>query len=88
MTHPLKIWLAKQEPRLTMVQLAERIGVHPITLRRLVSAHESTSRELFEKIETATGGELSAVGLFAFYQSQRTQARAKPGAHAGATADT
>ncbi len=75
MTHPLKIWLARQEPRLTMGQLAERIGVHPITLRRLVSAHESTSRELFEKIETVTGGELSAVGLFAHYQAQRTALR-------------
>lgn len=71
MTHPLKHWLATQTPKRTMVSFAEDLGVHVITLRRLVNAEDSVQRDLFEKIEVATGHELKAVDLYALYLRQR-----------------
>lgn len=71
MTHPLKDWLAKQAPKRTMVSFAGDIGVHVITLRRLINAEDSVQRDLFEKIETATAGDLKAVDLYRLYLSQR-----------------
>lgn len=71
MTHPLKDWLANQAPPKTMKGFAEDIGVHVITLRRLVNAEDSVQRDLFEKIEVATQRELKAVDLYALYLEQR-----------------
>lgn len=71
MTHPLKDWLAKQTPKRTMKGFAEELGVHDITLRRLVNAEDSVQRDLFEKIQVATGGELTAVDLYRLYLEQR-----------------
>lgn len=71
MTHPLKDWLSKQSPRKPMKAFAAEIGVHDITLRRLVNAEDSVQRDLFEKIERATGGELQAVELYRLYLEQR-----------------
>jgi hypothetical protein len=71
MTHPLKTWLSEQTPKRTMVSFAEDLGVHVITLRRLVNAEDSVQRDLFEKIQVATGGELKAVDLYRLYLEQR-----------------
>ena len=71
MTHPLKKWLAEQTPRQTMKGLADELGVHVITLRRLVNAEDSVQRDLFEKIERATAGGLKAVELYRLYLEQR-----------------
>lgn len=74
MTHPLKDWLAKQTPPKSMKGFADEVGVHVITLRRLVNAEDSVQRDLFEKIERATGGELQAVELYRLYLAQRSGA--------------
>lgn len=71
MTHPLKTWLSEQTPKRTMVSFADDLGVHVITLRRLVNAEDSVQRDLFEKIQAATGGELNAVELYRLYLEQR-----------------
>ncbi len=74
MTHPLKAWVARQTPKLTMLAFAGEVGCHVITLRRLMNG-EDVSRELFEDIERATNGELRAVDLYAHYDAQRKAAR-------------
>jgi DNA-binding transcriptional regulator YdaS (Cro superfamily) len=71
MTHPLKDWLARQTPPLKVKEFAERLGVHPIKLRRLFNAENSVSRKIFEDIEAATEGELTAVDLYVHYRRQR-----------------
>ncbi len=78
MTHPLKDWLHKQSPKQTMVSFAEKIGVHVITLRRLINAEDSVQRDLFEKIQVATDGELNAVDLYSLYLTQRGMPVASP----------
>lgn len=59
-----------------MKAFAAELGVHDITLRRLVNAEDSVQRDLFEKIEVATGGELKAVDLYRLYLDQRGGAAA------------
>lgn len=59
-----------------MKAFAAELGVHDITLRRLVNAEDSVQRDLFEKIEVATGGELRAVDLYRLYLDQRGGAAA------------
>lgn len=83
MTHPLKDWLGRQTPPKTVKDFAADLGVHPITLRRLFNAEDSTTRELLEKIETATGGELKAVDLYVRFLSDRAE---RPTSHTDARA--
>ncbi len=84
MTHPLKDWLASRSPRQTMKGLADKIGVHHQTLRRLVNAEDSVQRDLFEKIERATDGDLKAVELYRLYLEQRGGAAASTDMRASA----
>jgi hypothetical protein len=70
MKHPLKQWLASKKPKKLMIDFAEEVGCHPITLRRLING-EHFSHVLLEKIELATGGDLKAVDLYAFYAAQQ-----------------
>lgn len=74
MTHPLKQWLRVQQPRKTLKAFAAEIGVHDITLRRMMAADDSTTRETFERVERGTNGELTAIYLYRFYQDQRRTA--------------
>lgn len=71
MTHPLKAWLRTQSPRKTLKAFAKDIGCHDITLRRMMNGDESTSRDIFEKVEAGTAGELSAITLYRLHQEQR-----------------
>jgi hypothetical protein len=71
MIHPLKLWLRAQSPRKTLRSFAKDIGVHDITLRRMMNGDPSTSREIFEKVEAATRRELSATELYRLHLEAR-----------------
>lgn len=71
MAHPLKIWLRTQTPRKTLKGFAQELGCHDITLRRMMKGDPSTSRDVFEKVERGTGGELKAITLYRLHREQR-----------------
>jgi len=73
MTHPLKVWLRTQTPRKTLKSFAREIGCHDITLRRMMKGDQSTSRDVFEKVERGTDGELKAITLYRLHQERRRE---------------
>ncbi len=81
--HPVDAYIAQRktlEPGFTKQKFCEEIGFGATQLWRLVTGDENVGISIFEAIERATGGELSAVDLFAHYQSQRRAAPAAPAA--------
>ncbi len=71
MIHPLKLWLRAQSPRKTLKGFAKEIGVHDITLRRMMNGDPSTGREIFELVAKASNGDLDAIELYRLHQEAR-----------------
>jgi DNA-binding transcriptional regulator YdaS (Cro superfamily) len=57
MVNPLKAYLALND--ISGVQFAERLGVHPSYLGRLIRGEREADTPLLSRIETATAGEVT-----------------------------
>jgi transcriptional regulator with XRE-family HTH domain len=57
--HPLRAWRHSQEPRKTLVDLANEVGVTPSHLSEIENWNNEPSLDLLSRLHRATGIEMS-----------------------------
>jgi transcriptional regulator with XRE-family HTH domain len=57
--HPLRVWRHSQEPRKTLVDLANDVGVTPSHLSEIENWNNEPSLDLLSRLHRVTGIEMS-----------------------------
>lgn len=63
------------DPKFSKTSFAELVGVSRGAIYRVIRGSDEVSTDLFEKIERATDGALTAINLFAEWHAVRESAR-------------